>query len=570
VDVTSTIHEAKWLSFSGRGLQALVALVCVILVLTPLVPLLIQSFIDRPLYDAGWDLSFAGYHLLFTSPEAARVVGNTLYFSVISASLSLFIGIAAAIVIGRTDMPFAGFVGSVSLWPFYISPIVLAVGWAIVYGPSGYVSMLARSAGLPAWNLYSLEGMALVSAISHAPVTFLYAIGSVHQQDSSLEDAALMSGAGPFRIISRITLPLMKPALTFCVIMNVVTALEAFAIPLVLGGPVGLDLITSFIYRAGFSAVSPNYPLVAAAAVCLLLIISCLTFLQLFLLRKAFRFTTVGGKATRQRAFELGPMRWLILLPFAVYIALGILVPIAGVFARSFTSFLSPAVSVTQTFTLANFQAIFSQTSYVNALWNTLAVALFGGALSTIVIAMIVFVAHRSDFPARRVLDFLAQYPRAVPGILVGLGLFYVAALLPFFAELRNTLWILVIAYTMRFLPSGYSVIAPAVIQLSDDFDRAARTMGASWLSICWRIIVPLAKGSIVACYSILFVLFVKEYASAVFLYTPGTEVIGTVMLSFWSQGDSGPVAALAVLQILVVAVFVLLSRKLFGARFHG
>ncbi len=555
---------------AGLGLQGLTAAICVVLVLTPVVPIILQSVVDRPLYDSDWQFTLRGYRQLFGSTEVAAAMWNTLYFGLVSTVLSLVLGVLFAVFLGRTDLPFAGPLASVSLWPFYVSPIVLAIGWAIVYSPSGYLTLLARGLGLNWWNLYSIEGMAVVSAVSHAPITFLYVIGSVRQQDSALEDAALMAGARPVQILSRITLPLVTPALSFCIIMNVVSALEAFSIPLVLGVPSGIDLITSYIYRAGFSTITPNYPLVAAAAVVLVLIISLLTVVQLVLLRKSFRFTTVGGKSTRQRPFELGWIRWPVLALFCLYLLMTIVVPILGVFARSVTTFLSPLVPVMSTLSWANYQTIFSQSTYVNAIWNTLILAAGGGALATALIALIVFVAHRSSFPLRRALDFLAQYPRAIPGVFVGLGLFYLVAALPFLADLRNTLWILLIAYTIRFLPSGYSVIVPTMMQLSADFDRAGQTMGASWLTICLRIVVPLAKAALLACYCILVVYFTKEYSSAIFLYSPGTEVMGTVMLSFWSQGDYGPVAALAMLQMAAVAVFVFLSGRLFGTRFHG
>src|SRR5690606_16693160 len=150
---------------------------------------------------------------------------------------------------------------------------------------------------------------------------------------------------------------------------------------------------------------------------------------------------------------------------------------------------------------------------------NTLIISFFGGMLSTVIITLIVFVAHRSNYPGRVVLDFLVQFPRAIPGILIGLGLFYAAALLPGGGWLMGTLWILVIAYTMRFLPNGYSIIAPAVMAVSQDLDKAANTMGASWLRVAVQIVVPLIKISIFNCYSILFIFSVKEYASAIFLY---------------------------------------------------
>jgi iron(III) transport system permease protein len=68
----------------------------------------------------------------------------------------------------------------------------------------------------------------------------------------------------------------------------------------------------------------------------------------------------------------------------------------------------------------------------------------------------------------------------------------------------------------------------------------------------------------------VLFVYFFKEYVSAVFLFAPGSEVIGTTLLQFWIQGDTGPVAALSMIQIAITVVFVVASRRLLGIRIHA
>ena len=70
--------------------------------------------------------------------------------------------------------------------------------------------------------------------------------------------------------------------------------------------------------------------------------------------------------------------------------------------------------------------------------------------------------------------------------------------------------------------------------------------------------------------FAVLFICFFKDYATAVFLFAPGSEVIGTTLLSFWIQGDAGPVAALAMLQVLLTFAFVYGVRLLFGVRVYG
>jgi iron(III) transport system permease protein len=140
----------------------------------------------------------------------------------------------------------------------------------------------------------------------------------------------------------------------------------------------------------------------------------------------------------------------------------------------------------------------------------------------------------------------------------------------PFFGLLHNTIAILVLAFTMRYMPTGLGAISPALLQISPELDRAARVAGADWWTTSWAILMRLLKPALFSAFAVLFICFFKDYATAVFLFAPGSEVIGTTLLSFWIQGDAGPVAALAMFQVLLTFVFVYGVRMAFGVRVYG
>ncbi|HEX5689061.1 MAG TPA: ABC transporter permease subunit, partial [Roseiflexaceae bacterium] len=156
---------------------------------------------------------------------------------------------------------------------------------------------------------------------------------------------------------------------------------------------------------------------------------------------------------------------------------------------------------------------------------------------------------------------YLALYPRAFPGTVIGLGFLWALLSVPSVGWLRKTLWVLVIAYSMRYLPLGFSSVSPSILQLSDEFDRAARVSGATWLGVLRYILLPLLRPALIATYLLLFITFLKEYSVALFLNAPGSEVIGTVMIQVSEQGGMGPVAALAMVQLALIAGVMLISR---------
>ncbi|WGF88056.1 ABC transporter permease [Marinivivus vitaminiproducens] len=555
----------------GLAIQSLVALITLGLVVLPLLPVLYQAFLDRPLYDAEAAFSIGNFARLASTPRFGGIMLNTAYFAVLATVVAQVLGVISAILIGRTDLPGRAFFGEMLLWPLFLSHLVLAFGWFTMYGPSGYVTLFVKGlVGVEPWNLYTVTGMGVVAGIAQAPLAYLYCIVSARTADPSLEDAARSVGANPWRILVSVTLPLMRPAIIYGTIMNFVIAIEMLSIPLVFGGPVQIELFTTYLYHEVFGQSTPDYSLVAAASFVMLALVIGLMALQGRLMRDSGRFVTVGGKASRPRRFALGPWKWVAFAGLMIYVVFGIVVILGGLILRSFTVLLSPLMPIWNLFTLANYEVIAAYPVYARSIWNTIAIAGIGSLVGTVLIAMIAIVANRSAFPWRRQLEYLAVLPRAIPGFIAGIGIFYAMGLFPPLGWLRNTIWLLMIAYIMRYLPTGFGAISPALAQLGADLDRSARTVGADWWRTSRSIVLPLLSPALFSCFALLFIHFLKEYVTAVFLFAPGSEVIGTTMLQFWINGDNGPVSALASIQILITVVFVYTARKLLGVKIYG
>ena len=351
---------------AGRRIQIATTVVALAIVAVALAPILIQAVLDKPIYDQRAVLTLGNFVKLFTFPELRSMAVDTLLFCAMAIAFSMVIGVALAILLGRTDTPAAGLLLSLLLWPLFISPLVIAFGAIMAYGPSGVVTgFLANTLGLgPLWNLYTIPGIAVISGITMVPATILYCLSAARQQDPAHEAAGRVVGASPARILWRITLPMMRPALIYSTVMNIVAALEMLAIPLILGAPVGIHLFTTFIYERGFESGSPDYGLVAAAAVVLMGPISVLLALQNALLTKTHRFVSIGTRIGRPAHLRLGRWRWLAFGLIALYLVLAVGIIVGTVVLRSFTYVLSPFVSPLDVLTIKNFTDILAVPVY--------------------------------------------------------------------------------------------------------------------------------------------------------------------------------------------------------------
>ncbi|WP_201839982.1 ABC transporter permease [Microvirga zambiensis] len=555
----------------STAIQSAVVAATVILVFAPILPIFYQALIDRPLYDDGQQFTLANLTDLLQSPNFWSVAQNTLVFAAATTIIAQVLGTTFAILIGRTDLPFKSFFAELLIWPLYISSLVLGFGWFMVYGPSGFVTLWVQSQfGEAPWTLYSITGMSIVAGISQMPLAMLYGLGSTALSNPQLEDAARSCGAGPWRTLRSVTLPLLMPSILYSSLLNFTIALEMLSIPLIFGEPARIGFFTTLLYTQGISTPKPNYGLVAAGALILLAIVMLLVFLQNRLLRNSQRYVTVGGKASRPKTLALGRWRLWALAFVSVYVVLFVILPTAVLFLRAGVSFLSPFVPFWTLFTLSHFHDIISFPAYVRSIVNTIIISVVGGFGATFFVAMIALVARRSKFPAADKLEYVAMIPRSIPGLVVGIGFFYALVLLPPLGWLRNTIFVLMVAYTMRYIPTGYGAISPALVQISTDMDRSARTTGADWWTTVRLVILPLIRPALFSSFALMFIHFFKEYSAAVFLFAPGSEVIGTTLLQFWVAGDMGRVAALSTIQIAVTVAFIYGIRKLLGVKIYG
>jgi len=551
------------------GVQWLVVIVTALLVIFPAWPIVLQSFMSKPLYDKERAFTFENYSNLLGNLRFWDVLGYTAAFAVTTTIIAVIIGIVLAVIINRTNIPLRNLYSNLVTIPYYVSPLVLAFAWMQMYGPQGFGTILVRTLKLPIWQLYSFGGIVIVSAMYYIPYTFLYASSSLALADPQLESAARIGGASPFRTILSITIPLLRPAITYSALLTLVSSFELLSIPLVLGNSVGIDTLATYLYTIGVVGVNKDQGAVAAVAVLVVILVTGLVYMQGKLVSLERRFVTVGGKATRPKAIDLGGWKGVVSFFVGLYVLLGIILPLGCIVLTSFVPFLSPFMNPLKMLTLENYQGIFNSPAYRQSIVNSINISVFAAAIGIVFMAVAALIAYRSTFKYRNAVKYLALYPRAFPGIIVGIGFLWAFLLVPGLGSLRNTIIAISVAFIMRYLPLGFSAVSPAVLQVSDELDRAGRVAGATWLGTIRHILLPILRPALVSGYILLAISFLKEYSTALFLVAEGSRVIGTTMLELWKQGGAEPVAALSTIQMAITAVLIIGARKLLGVKLH-
>ncbi|ODP33817.1 iron ABC transporter permease [Pandoraea sp. ISTKB] len=549
----------------------LVIAVLTIAVLLPLSFIVLQSLLSAPFFDASRTFGIDGYRFIFTDPDFWSAVKNSFIIAFGMLFISIPFGGILAFLMVRTDLPGRRWLEPLLLTPVFVSPMVLAFGYVVAAGPVGFYSVWFRElTGIDApWSVYSVLAITIIVGLTHVPHVYLYSSAALRNLGSDVEEAARVAGARPFRVALDVSLPMTMPALLFAGVLVFFLGFEVFGLPLVLGDPEGHLVLATYLYKLTNKLGVPSYHLMAAVAMCIVAITFPLVLLQRHLLKRANKFVTVKGKAGRQTVLPLGVWRWVALAIVALWLVVTVFVPISGIVLRSFVTHWGEGVALAEVLTLSNFTELFEQDNLVRAILNTLGIGVIGGAMAVGFYSLVAFAGHRRNDWAAKLLDYIVLLPRAVPGLLAGLAFLWIFLFVPGLRELKNSMWSIWVAYTVVWLAYGMRLIQSALLQVGPELEEAGRSVGATRSRVSLDVTLPLVRFGLLAAWLLIFMIFEREYSTAVYLLSPGTEVIGSLLVSLWATGAVDQVAALSVINIAMVGAGLGVALR-FGVKLHG
>jgi iron(III) transport system permease protein len=547
------------------ALQAVVWVVVVALVVGPFLPMLYASVRDRPLYESGGVFTLEPYRELFSDSAFWKAWLHTLEYAALTTLMAVVGGAGVAILVSRTDLALRRVLGRLILLPILLPPLGLVLGWIVIWGPGGYLTNLfSQRLHVGTLAINTIPGMAIIEASRLLPVAYMTCEAALARADSSLEDAARSAGASPLKVLQRVTIPMLRPALLNSATLIVTLSIASLGIPLLLGAPSNIQFVSTYLYLQWTNAAEPDPATVSAGAVMLLLVATLLLLLRNRMLGAEARYVSIAGRAGRNAMLSLRAWRWPLAALIGLYLVFSTLIPVAGLALMSVVVVLTPLVAPWKLLTWSNWHQL-TTGEFHRAITNSLEISVVGALLATALVALATLVAHRSRFPLRGGLPFVLLYPRATPGLIIGIGFFWTYLLTWGIGDwLRGSIWGIMLAFVVRNLPFAYVVMYPTLARIGEELDRAGRAAGAGWWRTCRSIVLPLLKPAIFSAFVLMFVEILCDYDPALFLVKPGNEVIGTTMLSQFIQGAVGPVAALAMVQVAATVVVLAIGARLF------
>src|SRR6202140_2388700 len=422
MSITTSIDGTRGKIDWTKPVLWLFAACLIALIVLPLSWLAVYSVTDKANH-----VTLMNFVKLFTDPDFLDPLLTTAIIATSSAMICCVVAAPMGWLVSRTDMPGRQFIRALAAAPFVTPPFPRAVAWELLAAPnSGLLNQLYRfvtsaEADAHLFNIYSLTGIIFVISCYTFPFVFVLVANALDNMPGELEDASAILGGKAWTTARRVTIPLALPALVAGALIAFLQAMTLFGSPAILALPAGFHTMTTKIWS--LFQYPPKLELAATAAVPLLLLTILLLQAQKFILGRR-GYSVVGGKYGAPRRVKMKKGRWgarafclvVLLNPvFLPYLAL-----LNGALSPNATTLVTPS-----TLTMHNIVFVFTELSSTQlALRNTVILGTATATIGTILALVIAYVTTRRVISGHRALGFLATAPVAVPGIVLGVGLF--------------------------------------------------------------------------------------------------------------------------------------------------
>jgi iron(III) transport system permease protein len=544
------------------------AAILVALIVLPMSWLVYYSLTDKGTF------TFANFVKLVTDQSFRDPLVTTVILATSSAVICCAVAAPMGWLVARTDMPLRRTIRALVTASFVTPPFLGAIAWELLAAPnSGLINQVYRAViddpgADPLFNIYTLPGLIFVISCYTFPYVFVLVANALDRIPGDLEDASSILGGRMWVTARRVTIPLALPAVLAGALVAFLQAMTLFGSPAILALPAGFHTMTTKIWSL---FQYPPKPELAAAASIPLLVLTVLLLRAEHMILGRRSYAVVGGKQGAPRLVQLGGWKWVALGLALLVLMNPVFLPYGALLNAAFSRTASQFVSFSN-FTLHNIEFVFFELSATKlAFKNTFILGFLSATIGTIIAVVISYLTARKAIAGWRALAFLATAPVAVPGIVLGVGLFLSYTRPPF--VLYGTLWILLIAFVTIALPAAYQQLQSAFRTVNVDLEEASRILGATRLQALGHITAPLLRTSVIATWCFIFVGVIRELSAAIILFTSETKVISVLIFDLNESGDLGAIAVLGIIMLVITFAVVIAINRLpgFGAvRFRG
>lgn len=505
---------------------------------------------------------------------------NTMVVAFLSCILAILIGGFFAWVVTRTNIKCKGFISTVFVFPYIMPSWTLAMAWLNFFRNSrigGAPGIFTVLTGIETanWFAYGIFPIIMVQGMHYAPFAYILIGGILRNMDANLEEAAQLLHASRLRIMMKVTLPIVRPALLSTFLLVFSSTMSAFAVPSFLGTPVRFNVLTTQMYRT-LNGMNPGYGYIMALV--MIVIGVGILMLNQWVTGRRKSYTTITGKSSNISLVNLRRMRTPLTVILVIVLLMVAILPLVSFAIESFI--LAPGDYSPSNFTaefwigegradIANSEpGILRNKSIYLGLWNSLKLSVLVSLIAgTVGILAGYSIAKRRGSHLATAVNNLTFFPYLMPSMAFGaiyLSMFAVRR--GFIPALYGSFALLVIVGAVKYLPFASRSGINAMLQLSGEIEEAGTILGVSWWKRMTRIIFPIQKSTFISGYLLPFISCMRELSLFILLVSPSTRILTTLLFQYNEKGWNQYANAINLMIVVIVVGFNLLVNKLTGA----
>ena len=601
MDQTTTLRASRsavrrnriktFLSKPHNVILLLMGIVLTITTVAPIVAIVEDTFkihpgtIDAYLTGRAEGYTLINYIDLFTSKLAVTNLWtpllNTLLLAVGTCVVSILFGGLFAFLVTRTDMAWRKYLSAIFIFPYIMPQWTLAVVWQHLFNSNAVTGtangLLAATLGIqmPAWWCLGLFPSVVVLGLHYAPFAYILIGGIFRNMDANLEEAATILDTPKWRIMCRITLPMVKPAILSTILLVFGSAMGSYPVPHYLGLT---TLATKYI------SLNSKYTGEASILAIIMMVFGvAIMLLNQLSLQSRKNYTTVTGKSGQISKINLGRVgKYVIALVLVVVTFFTSIFPIVSFAFETFLpnpgdySFLYTGdtdnlttkwwvtdENITENGMYGQKGILHNETiwnAFKGTIWVSVCCALLAGTIGTL-IGYAVSKNRRSKWA--NYVNSVAFLPYLMPSIAVGVAFFILFS--NEHINLFNTYTILIIVGTIKYIPFASRSSLNSMLQLSGEIEEAAIIQNIPWIKRMTRIIIPIQKSSIISGYLLPFMTCLRELSLFMLLCVQGF-ILSTTLDYFDEMGLYAFSSGINLILIVTILVCNTIVNKVTGA----
>ena len=591
---TSTVRRNKIRTYFSKPHNVILLLMGIVLTFTtvaPIVAIIRDTFVIHPgtidahLTGQSEGFTFINYIDLFTSKLAKTNLWipllNTMLLAVGTCVVSILFGGIMAFLVTRTNLAWKKYLSSIFIFPYIMPQWTLAVVWQHMFNSNAVTGtqngLLAALSGItmPLWWCKGLFPSLLVLGMHYAPFAYILIGGIFRNMDANLEEAATILDTPKWKIMTRITLPMVKPAILSTILLVFGSAMGSYPVPHYLGLT---TLSTKYV------SMNSKYTGEASVlAIIMMLFGVAIMLMNQISLTSRKNYTTVTGKSGQISKIQLGKLgRYIIALILVILtfftsifpilsFAVETFLPNPGDYSFLYTGDLSnlttkwwiTAENITENGMYGQMGILYNntiRTAFFGTLLVSFACAILAGTIGTL-IGYAVSKNRRSKWA--NYVNAVAFLPYLMPSIAVGVAYFILFS--NKYINLFNTYWLLIIVGTIKYIPFASKAALNSMLQLSGEIEESAIILNIPWIQRMTRIIIPIQKSSIISGYLLPFMTCLRELSLFMLLCVQGF-ILSTTLDYFDEMGLYAFSSGINLILIVTILICNSIVNKVTGA----